>query len=190
MPKKMRNLAIRNSAAGMAKDIVGYRCLDDSLKARVLKNAILNSTNFSSIVTDEKGVIQVFNLGAKRMLGHELITRAEALSIELETMISPGIEDIYQISCTSEDGRPFPAIVSVTTLRNPSDTIVGYLLSGTYNTVRKQADEVMLKAEATKSTIFKQFRFLDEGFNIDDTQINKSENHLDKKYGKLPHPQS
>ena len=39
------------------------------LKAGALQNAILNSANFSSIATDAKGVIQIFNVGAERMLG-------------------------------------------------------------------------------------------------------------------------
>jgi PAS domain-containing protein len=41
------------------------------LKAGALQNAILNSANFSSIATDAKGVIQIFNVGAERMLGSE-----------------------------------------------------------------------------------------------------------------------
>src|SRR5580704_361233 len=71
------------------------------LKAGALQNAILNSANFSSIATDEKGVIQLFNVGAQRMLGYaaadvmnkltpadisdpdELIARAAALSLEV-----------------------------------------------------------------------------------------------------------
>ena len=40
------------------------------LKAGALQNAIFNSANFSSIATDEKGVIQLFNIGAERMLGY------------------------------------------------------------------------------------------------------------------------
>ena len=40
------------------------------LKTGALQNAILNSANFSSIATDEKGVIQLFNVGAERMLGY------------------------------------------------------------------------------------------------------------------------
>ena len=47
------------------------------LKAGALQNAILNSANFSSIATDEKGVIQIFNVGAERMLGY---TAAEVLN--------------------------------------------------------------------------------------------------------------
>src|SRR4030095_4220680 len=80
------------------------------LKAGALQNAIFNSANFSSIATDEKGVIQIFNVGAQRMLGYtvadvlnkitpadisdpqELIVRAKALSLELGTPITPGFE--------------------------------------------------------------------------------------------------
>ena len=40
------------------------------LKAGALQSAIFNSANFSSIATDEKGVIQIFNVGAERMLGY------------------------------------------------------------------------------------------------------------------------
>ena len=36
------------------------------LKAGALQSAIFNSANFSSIATDEKGVIQIFNVGAER----------------------------------------------------------------------------------------------------------------------------
>src|SRR5207237_8962114 len=73
------------------------------LKAGALQNAIFNSANFSSIATDAKGVIQIFNVGAERMLGYaaadvmnkitpadisdpqEVIARAKALSLELAT---------------------------------------------------------------------------------------------------------
>jgi len=68
------------------------------LKTGALQQAILNSANFSSIATDAKGVIQIFNVGAERMLGYsaaevvdritpadisdprEVITRAQELS--------------------------------------------------------------------------------------------------------------
>ena len=43
------------------------------LKTGALQNAIFNSANFSSIATDEKGVIQLFNVGAERMLGYAAI---------------------------------------------------------------------------------------------------------------------
>ena len=139
------------------------------LKAGALQNAIFNSANFSSIATDAKGVIQIFNVGAERMLGYsaaevmnkitpadisdpqELIARAKALSVELATPITPGfealvfkasrgIEDIYQLTYIRKDGSRFPAVVSVTALRDAQDTIIGYLLIGTDNTARKKAE--------------------------------------------------
>jgi len=153
-----------------------------------LQNAILNSANFSSIATDEKGVIQIFNVGAERMLGYEasdvlnkvtpaeisdpqeLISRAKSLSAEFSTTITPGfealvfkasrgIEDIYELTYIRKDKSRFPAIVSVTALRNDNDSIIGYLLIGTDNTARKQAEEALLKAGALQDAIFKSENF-------------------------------
>ncbi|MES2318017.1 MAG: response regulator, partial [Pseudomonadota bacterium] len=158
------------------------------LKAGALQSAIFNSANFSSIATDAKGVIQIFNVGAERMLGYtalevmnkitpadisdpqEVIARAEALSVELGTPITPGfealvfkasrgIEDIYELTYFRKDGSRFPAIVSVTALRDDQDTIIGYLLIGTDNTARKQAEEALLKAGALQSAIFNSANF-------------------------------
>ncbi len=140
------------------------------LKAGALQNAIFNSANFSSIATDAQGVIQIFNVGAERMLGYtaaevvdkitpaaisdpqEVIARAAALSLELETKITPGfealvfkasrgIEDIYELTYIRKDGSRFPAIVSVTALRDAQGAIIGYLLIGTDNTARKHVEE-------------------------------------------------
>ncbi len=142
------------------------------LKTGALQDAIFNSAYFSSIATDERGVIQIFNVGAERMLGYkaldvvnritpadisdpvELIARAAALSEELETPIAPGfealvfkasrgIEDIYELTYIRQDGSRFPAIVSVTALRNADDDIIGYLLIGTDNTTRKRFERAL-----------------------------------------------
>jgi PAS domain S-box-containing protein len=158
------------------------------LKTGALQDAILNSANFSSIATDAKGVIQIFNVGAERMLGYaaaevmnritpadisdpqEVIARAKALSVELGTQITPGfealvfkasrgIEDIYELTYIRKDGSRFPAVVSVTALRDAQDTIIGYLLIGTDNTARKQAEEALLKAGALQSAIFNSANF-------------------------------
>jgi two-component system cell cycle sensor histidine kinase PleC len=140
------------------------------LRTGALQSAIFNSANFSSIATDAKGVIQIFNVGAERMLGYaaaevmnkitpadisdpqEVIARAKALSVELGTPIAPGfealvfkasrgIEDIYELTYFRKDGSRFPAVVSVTALRDGEDVIIGYLLIGTDNTARKQVEE-------------------------------------------------
>ena len=158
------------------------------LKTGALQDAIFNSANFSSIATDAKGVIQIFNVGAERMLGYtaaevmnkitpadisdpqEVIARAKALSVELGTSITPGfealvfkasrgIEDIYELTYIRKDGSRFPAVVSVTALRDVQDTIIGYLLIGTDNTARKQAEEALLKAGALQSAIFNSANF-------------------------------
>jgi signal transduction histidine kinase/ActR/RegA family two-component response regulator len=158
------------------------------LKAGALQNAIFNSANFSSIATDAKGVIQIFNVGAERMLGYsagdvlnkitpadisdpqEVIARAKALSAELATTITPGfealvfkasrgIEDIYELTYIRKDGSRFPAIVSVTALRDEQNGIIGYLLIGTDNTARKQAEEALLKAGALQTAIFNSANF-------------------------------
>ncbi|MDP1681926.1 MAG: PAS domain S-box protein, partial [Burkholderiales bacterium] len=169
MPKTPRDSAIFNPAAGTAEGITEVRRQEALLKTGALQNAILNSANFSSIATDEKGVIQIFNVGAERMLGYtasdvlnkitpadisdpqEVIERAKTLSVELETPIAPGfealvfkasrgIEDIYELTYIRKDGSRFPAVVSVTALRDEQDAIIGYLLIGTDNTARKQVE--------------------------------------------------
>src|ERR1019366_6384881 len=82
----------------------------------------------------------------------EVIARAEALSFELSTPITPGfealvfkasrgIEDIYELTYIRKDGSRFPAVVSVTALRDAQGGIIGYLLIGTDNTARKKAEE-------------------------------------------------
>src|SRR4029453_2194387 len=177
------------------EDVVGTLDVGDKVRskealreARALQTAIFNSVNFSSIATDANGVIQIFNVGAERMRGctacevmnkirradisdpQEVIARAEALSVELGTPITPGfealvfkasrgIEDIYELTYFRKDGSRFPAVVSVTALRDPQDAIIGYLLIGTDNTARKQAEEALVKAGALQSAIFNSANF-------------------------------
>ena len=182
------NPAILDAAAGTAEGITEVRRQEALLKTGALQNAILNSANFSSIATDEKGVIQIFNVGAERMLGYtvddvlnkitpadisdpqEVIARAKALSVELATPITPGfealvfkasrgIEDIYELTYIRKDGSRFPAIVSVTALRDAQGGIIGYLLIGTDNSARKRAEEALLKAAALQNAIFNSANF-------------------------------
>ena len=152
-----------------ADGVLEFRRQATLIKTGALQDAIFNSANFSSIATDEKGVIQIFNVGAERMLGYaasdvvnqvtpadisdprELIARAATLSLELDTPITPGfealvfkasrgIEDIYELTYIRKDGSRFPAMVSVTALRDTQEGIIGYLLIGTDNTARKEVE--------------------------------------------------
>jgi len=147
------------------------------LKTGALQSAIITSANFSIIATDEKGIIQLFNVGAERMLGYravevvnrinpsdihdplEVMARAQALSLELDTPIAPGfealafkasrgIEDIYELTYIRKDGGRFPAIVSITALRDDFGELIGYLLIGTDNSLRKQVEAELNQALA------------------------------------------
>ena len=169
MSVQYHDSAISDDLAATVDVVTEVRREAALLKTGALQNAIFNSANFSSIATDEKGVIQLFNVGAERMLGYtaievvdkitpadisdpqEVIARAKALSLELATPITPGfealvfkasrgIEDIYELTYIRKDGSRFPAVVSVTALRDDLGGIIGYLLIGTDNTARKQVE--------------------------------------------------
>ena len=141
MPNKVRDPVNLESAARATERFTELKRQETLLEASALQNAIFNSANFSSIATDAKGVIQIFNVGAERMLGYlaaevlnkitpadisdpeEVIARAKVLSVELSTPIRPGfealvfkasrgIEDIYELTYIRKDGSRFPAVVS------------------------------------------------------------------------------
>jgi PAS domain S-box-containing protein len=147
-------ISTRTSTAGTTDVNLDVRHTEALLKTGALQSAIFNSANFSSIATDANGVIQIFNVGAERMLGYlaadvmnkitpadisdpkELIARAKALSVEFGSQITPGfealvfkasrgIEDIYELTYIRKDRSRFPAVVSVTALRDAQDVIIG-----------------------------------------------------------------
>src|SRR6202046_1702137 len=188
MSEEHHGRALLQDTPGPVDVVTGVRREAALLKTGALQTAILNTATFSSIATEEKGVIQLFNVGAERMLGYtalevvdkitpadisdpqEVIARAKALSLELGTPITPGfealvfkasrgIEDIYELTYIRKDGSRFPAVVSVTALRADHDGIIGYLLIGTDNTARKQAEEALLQAGALQNAIFNSENF-------------------------------
>ena len=57
--------------APRAGDGIEQRRRKAFLKADTLGNAILTSVHFPIIATDEKGIIQLFNAGAERLLGYK-----------------------------------------------------------------------------------------------------------------------
>src|ERR1700689_4190657 len=101
MPVQSHDTEIASNATGPADVVTEVRREAALLKTGALQNAILNSANFSSIATEEKGVIKLFNVGAECWLGYaamevvekippadisdpkEVIARAKALSVEL-----------------------------------------------------------------------------------------------------------
>ena len=109
-------------------DTPGERRLADAglFSNIALQSAIFNSANFSSIATDANGVIQIFNVGAERMLGYaaadvmnkitpadisdpqEVIARAKTLSMELDTLITPGFEAlVFKAHLYPQGRQPF-----------------------------------------------------------------------------------
>ncbi|MHB1141219.1 MAG: hybrid sensor histidine kinase/response regulator [Sulfuricaulis sp.] len=177
MPLTVHDSAVRKPATGATEGLTEFQRQETLLKTGALQNAILHSANFSIIATDEKGIIQLFNSGAERMLGYraaevvnkispsdihdpqEVLARAQALSLELATPITPGfealafkasrgIEDSYELTYIRKDGSRFPVIVSITALRDDHDTIIGYLLIGADNSVRKQVEAELISAKA------------------------------------------
>ncbi len=177
MSKKHLEAIIHEAGARATDIITEVQRQEALLKTGALQNAILNSANFSIIATDEKGIIQLFNVGAERMLGYsasevvnkinpsdihdpqEVMARARSLSLELDTPITPGFEamaykasreivDSYDLTYICKDGSRFPAVVSITALRDDYDEIIGYLLIGADNSVRKNAEVVLTNAMA------------------------------------------
>jgi PAS domain S-box-containing protein len=198
-----------NDSEPRSIEAVEVRRQEALLKTGALQNAILNSANFSSIATDEKGVIQIFNVGAERMLGYaaaevmnkitpadisdpqELIARAKALSTELGTPIQPGfealvfkasrgIEDIYELTYIRKDLSRFPAVVSVTALRDAQNLIIGYLLIGTDNTARKQVEAEKKKLDQElrdKNKELESAKFVAEKANLAKSDFLSSMSH-------------
>jgi PAS domain S-box-containing protein len=179
MPKRPKRVSTPTAApdTGRLEVMTGAQRENALLKAGALQSAILTSANFSIIATDEKGIIQLFNVGAERLLGYraaevvnrispsdihdpeEVMARAQALTLELGTTIAPGfealafkasrgIEDIYELTYICKDGSRFPARVSITALRDDYGAVIGYLLIGTDNSVRKRVELELNRAMA------------------------------------------
>src|SRR6187455_1380396 len=80
MSAKYADPVIAEDAIGTADVVTEVRRKEALLKTGALQNAILNSANFSIIATDEKGVIQLFNIGAERMLGYAAAEVVDAIT--------------------------------------------------------------------------------------------------------------
>jgi PAS domain S-box-containing protein len=169
-------VAVSESTSKLAEATSRGARAGSRLEKEALQTAIFNSATFSCIATDASGVIQLFNVGAERMLGYtaaeaidtlthgdisdpeEAARRASALRSEFGAKIAPGfdalvfkasrgIEDIYEMTKVRKDGSRFPAMVSITALRDATDDIIGYLFIATDNTARRQVEEERTKLD-------------------------------------------
>ncbi|QJR35426.1 response regulator [Gemmatimonas groenlandica] len=152
------------------------RTTEALIRTAALQSAIFNSANFASIATDVAGVIQIFSVGAERMLGYDatavlkqrspvdfmdaaaLQWLATERSMELGVSVLPGFgvlvchasrghEDVVEVICIRCDGSRFPVVFSVTALHDVQNCIIGYLLVGTDDTARTQIKEEQLRLD-------------------------------------------
>lgn len=153
------------------------------LRLDILQKAIFANASFATIATDAKGVIQVFSVGAERMMGYaaadvlkkftpvdlhdkeELAARAAALSLEFGTTVASGFEaltfrasrgeeETYHLTKLRKDGSRFPASVAISALRDSDDTIVGYLMIATDNTAGKLSEAKLRVSEIRFRRLF------------------------------------
>ncbi len=141
----------------------------DSALAGLLQQAVLDSTSVAIIATDEKGVIQVFNAGAEKLLGYpaaemvglltpthfseplEVMARAVVLGHQCGETVAPGFDalvykarrgeqDVYEQTCIRQDGSRCSVMVSVSALRDAQQAIIGFVLIASDNSARKRVE--------------------------------------------------
>ena len=145
-------------------------------ESNAFQRAILEGANYSIISTSHDGVIRTFNSAAERMLGYtsaemidrqtpaiihdpeEVAARAQELSLELGRRIEPGFDtfiakaalgmtDEREWTYIRKDRTRFPVLLSVTSLRDETGHVTGYLGIASDITERKRAASELIKAK-------------------------------------------
>lgn len=131
--------------------------LKEKANALAYRQAVLDSSSYSIISTDENGIILSFNKAAENMLlwtakeviqkhtpvifhdHDEMVRRAKELSAQFETDISPGFDVFVKLPSVQEkaeirdwtyvrkDGSRLPVRLSVTPVKNSQGVIIGYV---------------------------------------------------------------
>ena len=152
------------------------KAVDQLRETTAFQEAILNSAEYSIVATDTDGTITAFNAGAERMLGYtaeevvgrgtpviihdrdEMIERTKAMAAELGTPMEPGVEtfvararrgetDEGEWTYVRKDGTKFPALLSVTAIRDKARQITGFLGIAQDVTARTAAEESLRASE-------------------------------------------
>ncbi|MBB6368214.1 PAS domain S-box-containing protein [Xanthomonas sacchari] len=141
------NTTLEQQVAERTSELVTYSAL---------QRAILANAGYAIVATDPDGVITLFNPAAETLLGyaaHELIGRKatglfldpEQLSARAERMaaqsgmpVQPSFESVAALSTLgrsdtrewtylSKDGHAFPVLLTLSTLRDDDERVIGYL---------------------------------------------------------------
>ena len=161
---------------GISHDITARKRVEAALQEiSALQEGILNAANYAIISTTTEGMVTTFNAAAEKMTGHavaqvvgkatpalwhdrdEVVRRAEVLSRELGRKVEPGFEsfvakarlggaDENEWNILRKDGSRFPALLSVTALRDQGNHIIGFLGVIADITDRKRAEEAIRRA--------------------------------------------
>ena len=185
VPFTARHFSLLNQfAQWIGNELEQDRITGELFNATSLRQAILDSANFTIISSDTEGVIKAFNKGAQSLLGYreaemvdkqtpaiihdpnEVVARAKVLSQELGYPVEPGFEvfvakarlgnaDENEWTYIRKDGSRFPVLLSVTALRDKQNKITGFLGIASDITARKLADEALRASEQKLSSLYR-----------------------------------
>jgi PAS domain S-box-containing protein len=154
-----------------------HRVEQELRKLGIAQRAVLGSASYSVIATTLDGTITAFNAAAERMLGYraeevigkvspailhveaEVEARAKELEQELERRINPGFEvfvararlgkpEEREWTYVRKDGSTFPALLSVSAIRDEHQDTIGFLGIASDISERKRADKNLADEKA------------------------------------------
>ena len=158
------------------EDITARKETEEVLsRTLALQQAILDGAHLGIISTDSQGMIQTFNRGAERLLGHsatevigrttpalfheaaEIASRAEELSRELARAIEPGFEvfiaqaragkpEEREWTMITRQGRRIPVRLTFSALYDTGGAITGYLAIAADITDARKSQQMLLQA--------------------------------------------
>jgi len=166
-----RLLETRYASNGVSPEVSGGEKYPKELN-------LLDRASLSIVYTSIDGTIMFINKAAEKMfqwkreelvgkhtpsiihLQDEVVKRAEELTEELGSPVSPGFDvfviktlngvgDEREWTCIRKDGSSFPALVSVTSVYGANGQVIGFMGIAMDNTVRKKAEQE-LKDSAVK----------------------------------------
>lgn len=152
------------------EDITPRKRTEEALrKSTSVQNALLTQAGYAIIAADPSGLITLFNPAAEQLLGYsademigkqtpavfhdrdEVVARAAEFGAELGITIEPGFDvfvekarrdlpNQHEWTYIRKDGRRIPVMLSITTLRDSSTAIMGYIAMALDLTDRKASD--------------------------------------------------